>query len=209
MKANTGFNFNNNDEFNRFIAFIKGQAIQRRYSKGESLNLGKEVVGFVLEGLVGVYYKANGKFIEHAFYGMPVMEHNQITAAHPFFYRAEREAVIAILPVENILKGSADGHSGYGMFFVSLLHSIFEKLAIVYEVRHGGNGYQVIKELIELYHHEPHVTQGLAGYILKRTELSNSYVFRILAALKKEQYIKMENARLTEILKPLPDKIIS
>ncbi|EMY3602078.1 helix-turn-helix domain-containing protein [Klebsiella aerogenes] len=207
MKANANFDFNDNDEFNRFIAFVKVHGTQRRYSKGESLNLDKGFVGFVLEGSVGVYYKTNGKFIEHAFYGMPVMEHNQITAAHPFFYRAEREAVITILSVESIFKESNVSHSNHGVFFVSLLHSIFEKLATVYEVRHGGNGYQVIKELIELYYHEPHATQGLANYILKRTELSNSYVFRVLAALKKKQYIEIRNARLTKILKPLPDKI--
>lgn len=207
MKTNTNFNFNDNDEFSRFITFVKAHGTQRRYSKGEPLNVDKGFVGFVLEGLVGVYYKANGKFIEYAFYGMPIMEHNQITAAHPFFYHAEREVVIAILPVEVIFKESVISHLNYGVYFVSLLHSIFERLAIVYEVRHGGNGYQVIKELIELYYHEPHVIQGLASYILKRTELSNSYVFRVLAALKKEKYIEMKNARLTKILKPLPDKI--
>lgn len=207
MTMNANLDFNNMDDFNSFIAFIKANAIQRRYSKGESLKLNQDVVGIVLDGRVGVYYKGNGKFIEHAFYGMPIMEHNNITKNHPFYYRIESDAVIATLPTERIFENSTPERKNYGMIFISLIHAIFEKLATVYEIRHTGNGYQVVKELIELYQYETHVTQGLASYILKRTYLSNSYVFKILAALKKEQFIEMENARLVKIIKPLPDKI--
>ncbi|ENZ7485013.1 helix-turn-helix domain-containing protein [Klebsiella aerogenes] len=203
---NANLDFTKTDDFNSFTAFIKANATQRRYSKGESLKLNQDDVGIVLDGRVGIYYKGNGKFIEHAFYGMPIMEHNKITKNHPFYYRIESDAVIAILPTELIFENNTPERKSYGMIFISLIHAIFEKLANVYEIRHNGNGYQVVKELIELYQYETHVTQGLANYILKRTYLSNSYVFKILAALRHEGYIEMENARLIRIAKALPEK---
>ncbi|MNM98243.1 putative DNA-binding transcriptional regulator [compost metagenome] len=138
---------------------------------------------------------------------MPIMEHNKIAKTHPFYYRIESDAVIAILPTERIFECNTIDRTKHAMVFLSLINAIVERLATIYETRHGGNGYHVVKELIELYHHETHVTQGLANYILKRTYLSNSYVFKILATLKKNKYIEMDNARLIKIIKPLPDKI--
>ncbi|MFK3663412.1 helix-turn-helix domain-containing protein [Scandinavium sp. NPDC088450] len=207
MTIATNVTFDDMDGFNALIDFVKSHAVQRRYSKGESLVLNNSDVGFVLEGSVCVYYKGNGKFIDNAFYGMPIMEHNKTTKKHPFYYRIESDAVIAVLPTERIFDNKSTHRPHHAMVFLSLIHTIFEKLAFVYETRHGGNGYHVVKELIELYHHETHVTQGLASYILKRTYLSNSYVFKIIATLKKNKYIEMENARLVRIIKPLPDKI--
>lgn len=204
---NTNFNFSDMNDFNEFISFVKSHAVQRRYSKGEPLSLNKKDIGFVLDGLIGVYYKGNGKFIEHSFYGMPIMGYNKITKKNPFYYRVESEAVIAMLSVEHIFEYHDANETNRGIVLLSLIYTIFEKLAVVYETRHSGNGYHVIRELIERYNYDSPLGQGLASYILKRTYLSNSYVFKVLATLKKCQFIEMDNARLVKILKPLPDKV--
>ncbi|RSW87268.1 hypothetical protein EGH62_04270 [Klebsiella aerogenes] len=208
MKKATDFYLYSDDDFDAFIDFIKSQGVQRRYSKGERLNLAKAEVGFVLDGQLGVYYKGNGKFIDNAFYAMPlIMLKNKNITGHPFFYRVESDVVISIMPVSKIFETHNGTRNSHGLVFSSLAYSILEKLAMTYDIRHGGNGYQIVKELIELYNIEPHATQGLANYILNRTQLSNSYVFKILAALREQKYIEMKNARLTKIIKPLPDKI--
>lgn len=207
MKKGNNFNLYSTDEFNAFMEFVKSHGLQMRYSKGQSLNLAKAEVGFILSGLLGIYYKGTGKFIDHAFYGMPVMEDEKIMSTQPFYCRTESDVIISKMPIHKIFEISNPNQAYRGVVFSTLIYSLIDRLANIYDVRHGGNGYKVVKELIELYLNEIHVTQGLASYILKRTQLSNSYVFKILAALKKNGYIEIKNARLTRILKTLPDKI--
>jgi len=207
MKKENSNNLYSTDEFNAFMDFVKSHGVQIRYSKGQSLNLEKAEVGFVLSGLLGIYYKGTGKFIDHAFYGMPAMEDDKIMSTQPFYCRTESDVIIAKIPIHKIFEISHPDQVYRGVVFSALIYSLIDKLANIYDIRHGGNGYKVVKELIELYLNEMHITQGLANYILKRTNLSNSYVFKILATLKKNGYIEIKNARLTKILKPLPNKI--
>ncbi|WP_227505052.1 helix-turn-helix domain-containing protein [Klebsiella aerogenes] len=48
--------------------------------------------------------------------------------------------------------------------------------------------------------------RSLASFILKRTKMSRSYLFKILAELKEGGYIKMENGELIDIAHELPEK---
>ncbi|MCT4707767.1 helix-turn-helix domain-containing protein [Enterobacteriaceae bacterium H11S18] len=207
MQKDADYGFSDNDDFNELIDFIKIHGRQRRYSKGESLDLVDTEAGFVIDGRVGVYFKKNDKFIDYAFYGMPIMEYEKMQAKHPFYYRIESDVIIVKLPIAKLFDPSIVQKSNNGLAFISVIYSIIERLSAAFEVRHGGNGYSAIKELIELYQQEEKVSQGLASYILKRTCLSNGYVFRILAILKERNYIEMEQGRLKKIMHPLPDKI--
>lgn len=86
-------------------------------------------------------------------------------------------------------------------------------LAIIldsYSERNFGNRYHVIRSMIYRYQKQREEgilpDRSLAGFILKRTKMSRSYLFKILADLKSGGYIEIENGKLTAILKELPEK---
>ncbi|WP_434583458.1 helix-turn-helix domain-containing protein [Klebsiella sp. R390] len=79
-----------------------------------------------------------------------------------------------------------------------------------YNERNFGNRYNVIRSMI--YRYKVQQDEGilhddsLAGFILKRTKISRSYLFQILADLKDGGYIDVRNGKLESILKELPEK---
>lgn len=48
--------------------------------------------------------------------------------------------------------------------------------------------------------------RSLAGFILKKTKVSRSYLFKIPSDLKEGGYIEIQNGKLTAILKELPEE---
>ncbi|MRS13502.1 hypothetical protein GJV06_01115 [Enterobacteriaceae bacterium RIT691] len=84
-------------------------------------------------------------------------------------------------------------------------------LAIVldsFNERNFGNRYHVIRSMIYRYQKQSEEgvfhDRSLAGFILKRTKISRSYLFKILSSLKEGGYIEIHNGKLTSILKELP-----
>ena len=75
--------------------------------------------------------------------------------------------------------------------------------------RKKGTSYQVIREMLFRYIYRSqvhsHETEGIAAFILQRTNLSRAQVFRILSDLKKGEYITIEKGRLMSINKALPN----
>ena len=75
--------------------------------------------------------------------------------------------------------------------------------------RRQVTSYQTIKPMLYryLYRQETHTgeNEGLALFIIKRTNLSRTHVFRVLADLKAGGYITMKRGKLVSIDRPLPD----
>ena len=69
--------------------------------------------------------------------------------------------------------------------------------------------YQTIKPMLYRYLYRslafPNETEGLASFIISRTKLSRTHVFRVLADLKEGGYITMKGGKLISIDKDLPD----
>ncbi|MCE0844940.1 helix-turn-helix domain-containing protein [Buttiauxella sp. A2-C1_F] len=69
--------------------------------------------------------------------------------------------------------------------------------------------YQTIKPMLYRYLYRslafPNETEGLASFIISRTKLSRTHVFRVLADLKEGGYITMKSGKLISIDKDLPD----
>lgn len=76
--------------------------------------------------------------------------------------------------------------------------------------RKQPTSYQIIKPMLHRYLYRQNTHQeeneGLATFIIRRTNLSRTHVFRLLAELKNGNYITMENGRLISIDKPLPEE---
>nr|WP_233094085.1 helix-turn-helix domain-containing protein [Enterobacter hormaechei] len=75
--------------------------------------------------------------------------------------------------------------------------------------RRQVTSYQTIKPMLYryLYRQETHTgeNEGLALFIIKRTNLSRTHVFRVLADLKAGGYITMKRGKLVSIDRPLPE----
>lgn len=75
--------------------------------------------------------------------------------------------------------------------------------------REKCTSYQVIREMLFRYIYRTqvhtHETEGVAAFILQRTNLSRAQVFRILSDLKKGGYITTEKGKLVSINKALPN----
>lgn len=79
-----------------------------------------------------------------------------------------------------------------------------------YNERNFSSRYSVIRAMI--YRYQTQRDEGLlhdnslASFILSRTKISRSYLFKILADLKSGGFIDIENGKLVAILKELPEK---
>ncbi|MGU3521842.1 helix-turn-helix domain-containing protein [Enterobacteriaceae bacterium C23F] len=79
-----------------------------------------------------------------------------------------------------------------------------------YNERNFSSRYSVIRAMI--YRYQKQSDEGLlhdnslASFILSRTKMSRSYLFKILADLKNGGFIDTENGKLVAILKELPEK---
>ncbi|MCL9945106.1 helix-turn-helix domain-containing protein [Klebsiella aerogenes] len=75
--------------------------------------------------------------------------------------------------------------------------------------RRQMTSYQTIRPMLfrYLYRQSTHQgeNEGLALFIIKRTNLSRTHVFRVLADLKAGGYITMKRGKLVSIDRPLPE----
>ncbi|HEY2453773.1 MAG TPA: helix-turn-helix domain-containing protein [Scandinavium sp.] len=72
----------------------------------------------------------------------------------------------------------------------------------------NNSGYTIIVSMLyrylHMYENQDDFNENIAAFITGRTRLSKSYVFEILASLKKGGYIMMEKGKLITILKKIP-----
>ncbi|HEY2454432.1 MAG TPA: helix-turn-helix domain-containing protein [Scandinavium sp.] len=72
----------------------------------------------------------------------------------------------------------------------------------------NDSGYKTIISMLYRYLHisenQAEFDENVAAFITTRTALSKSYVFEILASLKKGGYIRMEKGKLISVLKKIP-----
>lgn len=79
----------------------------------------------------------------------------------------------------------------------------------VHVERRTDSGYHTIKAMLHRYMYRRSVNsferEGIANFIIRRTNLSRSYVFRVLAELKEGQYITIQKGKLIAINRKLPN----
>jgi hypothetical protein len=75
--------------------------------------------------------------------------------------------------------------------------------------RRSDSSYHTIKSMLYRYLYRQsvggHENEGIANFILRRTNFSRSYVFRVLADLKDGDYITVKRGRLISINRKLPN----
>ncbi|MEL0554496.1 MULTISPECIES: helix-turn-helix domain-containing protein [Enterobacteriaceae] len=72
------------------------------------------------------------------------------------------------------------------------------------------SGFQTIKSMLSRYLYRSEIDTGkresLSAFIIKRTNLSRSYVYQVLAALKAGGYITVKKGQLISIDRKIPEK---
>ncbi|MGR7464433.1 helix-turn-helix domain-containing protein [Klebsiella aerogenes] len=96
--------------------------------------------------------------------------------------------------------------------FAYLMEIIAFQLSLIIDAHHEKNlpsRYDTIKSMIYRYKKQQDAEvlhdKSLTRFILKRTKMSRSYLFKILAELKDGGYIAMENGELVDIVHELPE----
>lgn len=183
----------------RELSFERGITLQPR--KGEIL--------VVTSGQMTVSDDAeDGLALGHTFPYMPIglMErYYQL----PLFYRTEgRTTVVQLTEAEadTVFLSTPERAA----LFSRIMAYMSSTLIHIYYERNNESGYATIREMLHRYMYKAEENslnnEGVAAFILRRTRLSRSYVFQILAGLKAGGYITVRQGRLISINRDIPER---
>ncbi|HAT1614294.1 TPA: hypothetical protein I8Y09_000962 [Raoultella ornithinolytica] len=189
---------------------------------GDIFKINKGEVVLVLEGVVAI------NICQESF-----MEHNRCITTHeepfrvgkgirgmllglvesygpplPLQYIAKRNVKIVKISSEDFER--AFMREGHFRYFVEIISFILAMLLDSHYERAFSNRYNAIRSMI--YRYQVQQEEGvlhddsLSGFILKRTKISRSYLFQVLADLKSGGYIEVSNGKLISIIKELPEE---
>ena len=186
----------------------KGEAFD--YPLNHRLSLDKESIYFLLEGSVSIFVPENELIVGNAIEHMPIGLMERYCPLAHFDY-------ICITPVKAV-KLSWENFDD--IFIRSMPERVNELVTILIYMtlfsldlhveRKHVTSYQTIRPMLfrYLYRTQTHKDEreGIASFIIQRTKLSRTHVFRVLADLKEGGYITVEKGRLVSINKTLPEE---
>lgn len=183
----------------RELSFERGVTLQPR--NGEVL--------VVTRGQMTISSRAeDGLAIGHTFPYMPVGLVERYYRL-PLYYRADnRTTVVQLTEVETdaVFLSTPERAA----LFSRIMTYMSTSLVHVYYERNNDSGYATIRDMLQRYLHKAEENtlnnEGIAAFILKRTRLSRSYVFQILAGLKEGGYITVKQGRLISINADIPER---
>lgn len=127
----------------------------------------------------------------------------------PLYYRAESRVAMVQLTEEeaDIVFLSTPERAA---LFSRIMAYMSATLVHIYYERNNSSGYATIRDMLWRYlsnvEKAPSNNEGIAMFILKRTRLSRSYVFQVLAMLKTGGYITMQRGKLISINRDVPKR---
>ncbi|HEJ0318369.1 TPA: helix-turn-helix domain-containing protein [Klebsiella aerogenes] len=150
----------------------------------------------------------DGLMLGHTFRYMPIglIERYYLQGLH---YRTESRTTLVQLTAEEadmVFLATPERATLFSQI-MSYMSSI---LIHVYYERNNDSGYATIREMLYRYLYKAEKNtlnnEGIAAFILRRTRLSRSYVFQILAGLKAGGYITVKQGRLLSINRNIPER---
>jgi hypothetical protein len=182
---------------------------------GDVINIERDKVCFLQRGNVSAHLEEiNGinntehyNFFFNMHEGMIIGIFEEYVPAVTFEYIAVSDVDMIILSRSELeYQVSQDGTKAIKLF--QLLSYMFAFTTCIAFENNRNSTYSIVRGLI--YRYSQHNSLGLMGnellttYILRRTNLSRSYVFKIISSLKKDGYILLSAGKLTEIKSRLP-----
>ncbi|MDE4079231.1 MULTISPECIES: helix-turn-helix domain-containing protein [Enterobacter cloacae complex] len=186
-------------------------------STGEALTVGANkkltvepgYIYFCTEGSLTILMPEDGLNIGNTIEYMPIGLMERYCPLAKFEYRSSAKVKLVKIPCADFDRLFLHG----GPKRVQELATILTFMSIftidLHNERRQVTSYQTIKPMLYryLYRQNTHTgeNEGLALFIIKRTNLSRTHVFRVLADLKAGGYITMKRGKLVSIDRPLPE----
>lgn len=180
------------------------------FERGITLQPRPDEILMIMEGSMLVSDKEeDGLALGHTHRYMPVGLMERYYPSMKLYYRTESKVTAVQLTLEEFdtlfLRQTT-----YLDAFARIMSYLSARLTYVYFERNNDSGYATIREMLYRYQFKAEENtlhgEGIAAFILRRTRLSRSYVFQILAGLKAGGYITVRNGRLVSINRDIPER---
>lgn len=180
------------------------------YPVNHKLVLKAGFIYFIVEGSLSISVSGSELSIGNAIEYMPVGLMERYCPLVNFEYTAMTPLVVVKLTVDDFdaIFIHASPQRVIELSTILIYMTIFS-LDLHYE-RKQLTSYQTIRPMLfrYLYRSQTHKNEreGIAAFIMRRTHLSRTHVFRVLADLKEGGYITVEKGKLVSINKTLPEE---
>lgn len=178
------------------------------FDKGVVLQPKEHEVLFMTKGCITVSNSISGEMIIDylpELFPLGIIEHYQKNV--DLYYRMEENTEMLQLS-DKEFEGILATNCNY--FIANVFSQTIADLVGSFFDRNHQSGYLTIRQLIYRYNSyndtQSNVRERMVMYICRRTRLSRSYVFKILAELKSGGYIEIENGYLTSINRKIPTR---
>lgn len=190
---------------------------------GDIINVGEEVnlaaretlaiksgfIYFPVDGTVAISIEEDGLVVGNAIEYMPIgLMERRCPLVH-FFYRCMTPVKVIKLSCAAFDQIFMQSPRHIEAFSTILLYMTIFSLD-VHSERKQASGYQTIKSMLYRYLYRTEEfedeSEGIANFIMRRTNLSRTHVFRVLADLKTGGYITITRGKLVSINRELPEE---
>ncbi|ADO48554.1 hypothetical protein Entcl_2302 [[Enterobacter] lignolyticus SCF1] len=174
----------------------------------EVLTLSDETIYFVSEGTMSIAMSDDPRIIGATIENMPIGLLEYYCPLVEFTYMALSPVTILTISMAEFERiffhTSPENMKELTTILVFMLVFILD----VHVERRTDSGYHTIKAMLYRYLYRRSINsaenEGIANFIIRRTNLSRSYVFRVLAELKEGEYITVKKGKLISIDRKLP-----
>ncbi|MCS2160052.1 Crp/Fnr family transcriptional regulator [Enterobacteriaceae bacterium RIT691] len=178
------------------------------YKKGEEVKLSPEQIYFVDKGALSFGFKGDERVIGNIVEHMPLGLIERFCPLVELHYHCASDVTISSISHQDFdeifFETSKEQMKELTTILIYMLVFMFD----IHVERRSESGYHIIKSMLTRYLYRRLINadekEGVASFIIKRTSLSRSYVFRVLAELKKGGYITIKKGKLISIDKTLP-----
>lgn len=174
----------------------------------EALLLDSDSIYFIPEGVLSIAMDEDPRIIGTTIEYMPVGLLEHLCPVIAFNYVALTPAKILKISISDFERIFFNTSADYAKELTTILSYMLIVVLDVHVERRTDSGYYTIKAMLRRYLYRRTVNaqenEGIANFIIRRTNLSRSYVFRVLAELKEGEYITIKKGKLTSINKKLP-----
>lgn len=195
-------------ELNKHLAEVTVCATSFLLKTNESLILEANTIYFITEGVLSIAMDEDPRIIGTAIEYMPVGLLEHLCPVVSFNYVALTPAKVLKISISDFERIFFDTSADYSKELTTILSYMLIVVLDVHVERRTDSGYYTIKAMLRRYLYRRTVNtqenEGIANFIIRRTNLSRSYVFRVLAELKEGEYITIKKGKLISINKKLP-----
>ncbi|HGL4250200.1 TPA: helix-turn-helix domain-containing protein [Enterobacter hormaechei] len=194
-----------------------GQFFPHMLCKGEALTVAANkkftvepgYIYFCTEGSLTILMPDDGLNIGNTIEYMPIGLMERYCPLAKYEYRSSAKVKLVRIAWADFDQLFFEGGSERMQALATILTYMSIFTIDLHNERRQVTSYQTIKPMLYryLYRQETHTgeNEGLALFIIKRTNLSRTHVFRVLADLKAGGYITMKRGKLVSIDRPLPE----